>query len=103
MARTDYYHNPNAPRPNSIVVAVTAFVQDDAGRILMIRRTDNDFYAIPRRSAGDRRNELPGRHPRGQRGGRDRLTPARRHQERSCVALLRDRVGARPLTPTTRC
>lgn len=47
MARTDYYHDPNAPTPNSIVVAVTAFVQDDAGRILMIRRTDNDLHAIP--------------------------------------------------------
>jgi ADP-ribose pyrophosphatase YjhB (NUDIX family) len=47
MARIDYYHDPNAPTPNSIVVAVTAFVQDDAGRILMIRRTDNDLYAIP--------------------------------------------------------
>lgn len=47
MARTDYNHDPNAPTPNSIVVAVTAFVQDDTGRILMIRRTDNDLYAIP--------------------------------------------------------
>jgi ADP-ribose pyrophosphatase YjhB (NUDIX family) len=47
MARRDYYHDPNAPTPNSIVVAVTAFIQDDAGRILMIRRTDNDRYAIP--------------------------------------------------------
>jgi ADP-ribose pyrophosphatase YjhB (NUDIX family) len=45
--RTDYYHDPNAPKANSIVVAVTAFVQDDQGRILMIRRTDNDLYAIP--------------------------------------------------------
>jgi ADP-ribose pyrophosphatase YjhB (NUDIX family) len=47
MARTDYYHDPNAPKANSIVVAVTAFVQDEQGRILMIRRTDNDLYAIP--------------------------------------------------------
>lgn len=47
MARIDYYDDPNAPAANSIVVAVTAFVQDDAGRILMIRRTDNDLYAIP--------------------------------------------------------
>jgi ADP-ribose pyrophosphatase YjhB (NUDIX family) len=46
-SRTDYYHDPNAPKANSIVVAVTAFVQDDQGRILMIRRTDNDLYAIP--------------------------------------------------------
>jgi 8-oxo-dGTP pyrophosphatase MutT (NUDIX family) len=47
MARTDHYRSSNAPAANSIVVAVTAFVQDRAGRILMIRRTDNDLYAIP--------------------------------------------------------
>jgi ADP-ribose pyrophosphatase YjhB (NUDIX family) len=45
--RIDYYHDPDAPRANSIVVAVTAFIQDGAGRLLMIRRTDNDLYAIP--------------------------------------------------------
>jgi 8-oxo-dGTP pyrophosphatase MutT (NUDIX family) len=45
--RIDYYHDPDAPPANSIVVAVTAFIQDDVGRLLMIRRTDNDFYAIP--------------------------------------------------------
>jgi 8-oxo-dGTP pyrophosphatase MutT (NUDIX family) len=47
MARVDHYQSPTAPTANSIVVAVTAFIQDDAGRILMIRRTDNDLYAIP--------------------------------------------------------
>ena len=47
MARRDYYHAPDAPSANSIVVAVTAFVQDAAGRLLMIRRTDNDLYAVP--------------------------------------------------------
>jgi ADP-ribose pyrophosphatase YjhB (NUDIX family) len=47
MPRTDYYHDPNAPKANSIVVAVTAFVQDDSGRVLMIRRTDNNRYSIP--------------------------------------------------------
>jgi ADP-ribose pyrophosphatase YjhB (NUDIX family) len=47
MARVDYYQDDHAPKANSIVVAVTAFVQDDAGRILMIRRTDNNLYAIP--------------------------------------------------------
>jgi ADP-ribose pyrophosphatase YjhB (NUDIX family) len=50
MARVDYYNDPNdpnAPKANSIVVAVTAFVQDDTGRVLLIRRTDNDLYAIP--------------------------------------------------------
>ncbi|WP_410650951.1 NUDIX hydrolase [Amycolatopsis sp. cmx-4-54] len=47
MARVDYYNDPNAPKANSIVVAVSAFIQDDEGRILMIRRTDNDLYSIP--------------------------------------------------------
>ncbi|HEU5472035.1 MAG TPA: NUDIX domain-containing protein [Actinophytocola sp.] len=47
MARVDYYNDPHAPKANSIVVAVTAFVQDDTGRVLLIRRTDNDLYAIP--------------------------------------------------------
>lgn len=47
MARTDHYRSPDAPKANSIVVAVTAFIQDDAGRVLLIRRIDNDLYAIP--------------------------------------------------------
>lgn len=45
--RIDYYHDPDAPPANSIVVAVTAFILDESGRLLMIRRTDNDLYAIP--------------------------------------------------------
>ncbi|WP_068060372.1 NUDIX hydrolase [Nocardia xishanensis] len=47
MSRTDYFHDPAAPAPNSIKVAVSALVQDEHGRILMIRRTDNDKYSIP--------------------------------------------------------
>ncbi|MDX8144508.1 NUDIX domain-containing protein [Lentzea sp. BCCO 10_0061] len=47
MARTDHYNDPNAPKATNIVVAVTAFVQDEQGRLLMIRRTDNDLYSIP--------------------------------------------------------
>ncbi|HEV8556971.1 MAG TPA: NUDIX domain-containing protein [Actinophytocola sp.] len=47
MTRIDYYQDPDAPPANSIVVAVTAVIQDDTGRLLMIRRTDNDLYAIP--------------------------------------------------------
>jgi len=47
MARVDHFHDPNAPKANSIAIAVSAFVLDDAGRLLMIRRTDNDLYAIP--------------------------------------------------------
>ncbi|HEX6497763.1 MAG TPA: NUDIX domain-containing protein [Micromonosporaceae bacterium] len=47
MARTEYYDDPNAPKPNSIVVAVTVFVVDDQDRVLLIRRTDNGLWAIP--------------------------------------------------------
>ncbi|MEV5719775.1 NUDIX domain-containing protein [Amycolatopsis mediterranei] len=47
MTRVDYYNDPNAPKANSIAVAVSAFIQDDQGRILLIRRTDNDLYSIP--------------------------------------------------------
>ncbi|MFC0109841.1 NUDIX hydrolase [Kibdelosporangium aridum] len=47
MARIDHYHDPDAPTANSIRVAVSAFVLDDAEQLLLIRRTDNDLYAIP--------------------------------------------------------
>ncbi|BDT97719.1 MULTISPECIES: NUDIX hydrolase [Nocardia] len=47
MSRTDYFHDPTAPPANSIKVAVSALVQDDEGRILLIRRTDNGKYSIP--------------------------------------------------------
>lgn len=47
VARTEYYNDPRAPKPNSIVVAVTVFVLDEQGRVLLIRRTDNGLWAIP--------------------------------------------------------
>jgi ADP-ribose pyrophosphatase YjhB (NUDIX family) len=47
MARTEHYNDPQAPRANSIVVAVTAFVTDADGRVLLIHRTDNDLWALP--------------------------------------------------------
>lgn len=47
MARTDYFQNPEAPRANSIVIAVSAFVLNDNEQLLMIRRTDNGYYALP--------------------------------------------------------
>lgn len=47
MTRVDHYNEADAPKANSIVIAVSAFVQDDSDRILMIRRTDNDLYALP--------------------------------------------------------
>ncbi|GAA3856725.1 NUDIX domain-containing protein [Streptomyces sedi] len=47
MARTEYYDDPNAPEPNSMVVAASAVVTDDQGRILLQRRRDNDLWALP--------------------------------------------------------
>jgi len=47
MARTEHFNDPNAPKANSIVVAVTVFVLDDRGRVLLIKRTDNDLWALP--------------------------------------------------------
>ncbi|MDN5856868.1 MAG: NUDIX domain-containing protein, partial [Actinomycetia bacterium] len=47
MPKTDFLDDPNAPKPNSLVVGVTAFVQDDAGRVLLIERSDNGQWALP--------------------------------------------------------
>lgn len=47
MTRTDYFNDPSAPQPNSIVIAVSAFVLDEHEQLLMIRRTDNGYYALP--------------------------------------------------------
>ena len=47
MARTEYFNDPEAPKANSIVVAVTVFILDDQDRVLLIRRTDNGLWAIP--------------------------------------------------------
>jgi mutator protein MutT len=47
MSRTDYFHDPTAPTPNSVKVAVSALVQDEQGRILLIRRSDNGKYSVP--------------------------------------------------------
>lgn len=47
MGRTEHFHDPNGPRPNRIVTAATAFVQDGAGRVLLIHRSDNGLWALP--------------------------------------------------------
>jgi ADP-ribose pyrophosphatase YjhB (NUDIX family) len=45
--RIDYYDDPSAPRANSLVPSVNVVVVNDAGEILMIRRTDNENWAVP--------------------------------------------------------
>lgn len=47
MARIDYIDDPNAPTANSVVPSVTAVVEDDQGRILLIHKTDNNLWALP--------------------------------------------------------
>ena len=45
--RIDFFDDPNAPAANSLVPSVNVVVVDDTGRLLMIRRTDNDNWAVP--------------------------------------------------------
>jgi 8-oxo-dGTP pyrophosphatase MutT (NUDIX family) len=45
--RIDYFDDPDAPRPTRIVPGVAVAVVNEAGQLLMIRRTDNDQWSIP--------------------------------------------------------
>lgn len=45
--RIDYYDDPAAPKPNSVVPAAVALVARDDGAVLLIRRTDNGNWALP--------------------------------------------------------
>jgi ADP-ribose pyrophosphatase YjhB (NUDIX family) len=47
VTRTEHYDDPNAPKPNSLVPAASAIVTNDRGEILMQRRVDNNFWALP--------------------------------------------------------
>jgi len=46
MTRRDFYDDPSAPAPNSLVPAVTGVVTD-GDRILLIKRLDNGRWALP--------------------------------------------------------
>jgi 8-oxo-dGTP pyrophosphatase MutT (NUDIX family) len=45
--RIDYFDDPDAPRPNSLVPSVNTVVVNDDGEFLVIRRTDNGNWALP--------------------------------------------------------
>lgn len=45
--RIDFYDDPQAPRATSVVPSVNVVVVNDDGAILLIRRSDNDNWALP--------------------------------------------------------
>jgi ADP-ribose pyrophosphatase YjhB (NUDIX family) len=45
--RIDFHNDPAAPAANSIVPSVNVAVTNDAGEVLLIRRSDNDNWALP--------------------------------------------------------
>ena len=45
--RVEYFDDPNAPRANALVVAVTAVVVNDQGELLLQKRSDNDLWGLP--------------------------------------------------------
>jgi ADP-ribose pyrophosphatase YjhB (NUDIX family) len=47
MRRIDYYDDPAAPPPNSLVPSANVVVLNDDDAVLMIRRSDNDNWALP--------------------------------------------------------
>ncbi|KAA0016072.1 NUDIX hydrolase [Antrihabitans cavernicola] len=47
VTRIDHYNDPDAPPANSVVPSTTAVVTDTEDRIVLIRRRDNDLWALP--------------------------------------------------------
>ncbi|GLZ01874.1 NUDIX domain-containing protein [Actinoplanes sp. NBRC 103695] len=47
MGRTEYWNDPAAPKPNTLVPACGVLAVDDAGRLLMQRRRDTGQWALP--------------------------------------------------------
>lgn len=45
--RVDHWQNPDAPKPTSRKPSASALVRDEAGRVLLLRRPDNDLWTIP--------------------------------------------------------
>jgi len=45
--RIDFHNDPDAPPATSLVPSVNVAVTNDAGELLLIRRSDNDNWAMP--------------------------------------------------------
>jgi 8-oxo-dGTP pyrophosphatase MutT (NUDIX family) len=47
MGRTEYWHDPRAPKPNSLVPACGVLAIDSHGHLLLQQRRDTGQWAIP--------------------------------------------------------
>jgi 8-oxo-dGTP pyrophosphatase MutT (NUDIX family) len=47
MSRRDYWQDPDAPKPTSRKPSASVYVTDNAGAVLLIRRTDTGQWAMP--------------------------------------------------------
>ncbi|WUI02128.1 NUDIX domain-containing protein [Spirillospora sp. NBC_00431] len=45
--RVDHWQDPDAPKPTSRKPSASALVRDERGRVLLLRRPDNDLWTIP--------------------------------------------------------
>jgi 8-oxo-dGTP pyrophosphatase MutT (NUDIX family) len=45
--RVDHWRDPDAPKPTSRKPSASALVRDEAGRVLLLRRPDNNLWTIP--------------------------------------------------------
>ncbi|AXU15111.1 NUDIX domain-containing protein [Streptomyces clavuligerus] len=56
--RIGYWKDPEAPEPTSRRTSASVFARDEAGRLLLLRRVDNDLWTIP--AGGVTRGETVG-------------------------------------------
>lgn len=63
MSRVEYWHDPDAPEPNSLVPACGVLAIDDDGRLLLQRRRDTGQWALPmgKMELGERPSECAAR------------------------------------------
>lgn len=45
--RQEYYHDPDAPRVNSLAPTAFGVVRDETGRLLLVRRCDSGNWELP--------------------------------------------------------
>jgi 8-oxo-dGTP pyrophosphatase MutT (NUDIX family) len=76
MSRVEYWQDPAAPAPNSLVPACGVLAIDDRGRLLLQRRRDTGQWAIPmgKMELGERPSECAVRETAEETGVRVEIT-----------------------------